>query len=208
MNGTTTITELADAQREAAQRVDALDLDPVVFKLMHPEPGEQVMTLAEADELIGAYRCFLKLCAWYPGESIVPTRAVDEAWHAHILDTAKYAEDSQAVFGFFLDHFPYLGLRGPDDEATWQAAAARTRDLFRSHFGTALNGLAGDCDEGGLCVPEGEKCDKRPGGALEQPRPRPDRSAAGMPAARSCAGNCDADNGSCSPPPRGRPAAS
>jgi hypothetical protein len=178
MNGTT-ITELTDAQREAAERIDALDLEPIVYKLMHPGHGEQGMTLAEADQLIAAYRCFLRLCAWYPQESVVPSGEVDEVWHTHILDTAKYAEDSHAVFGFFLHHFPYFGMRGPADETAWQAATARTRDLFRSHFGTALNGLAGDCDEGGLCVPDGVKCDKRAESGLDQAaRPRPDRSTA------------------------------
>jgi hypothetical protein len=132
---TETISGLSTAQAQAAERIDALDLEPIAYKLMHPGPGETAITLAEADQLIAAYRCYLKLCAWYPDESVVPSRAIDEVWHAHILDTAKYAEDCEAVFGFFLHHFPYFGLRGADDKTTWNAAYARTRDLFRQHFG-------------------------------------------------------------------------
>jgi hypothetical protein len=120
-------------------------------------------------------------------------------WHTHILDTAKYAADSEQVFGFFLHHFPYFGLRGPDDETAMRAAYDRTRDLFRACFGAGPDGAAGDCTDGGLCVPEGEKCDKRSSVAAED-RPRPVPGA--RDGARSCAGNCDADNGSCSPPSR------
>src|SRR5580658_6317536 len=92
--------------------VDLLDLEPVVFKLVRPDPEERGLTLAEADQDIGLYRCFLKLCVLYPGVSVVPTRAIDRVWHAHMLDTAKYRADCQLVFGRFLDHFPYAGLRG------------------------------------------------------------------------------------------------
>jgi hypothetical protein len=136
---TITSEQLTTVQAQAAQRIDGLDLEPIACKLMHPEPGPAVMTLAGADQLIAVYRCFLKLCAWYPAESIVPSKAIDEVWHAHILDTAKYDQDSRAVFGFFLHHFPYFGLRGADDQTTWQAAYARTRDLYRQHFGTGLS---------------------------------------------------------------------
>ncbi len=139
----------AVGQRQG-EKIDALDLEPVAYKLMHPELGAPVMTLTEADQHIAAYRCFLKLCAWYPYETIVPSQEADEAWHAHILDTAKYADDSEQAFGYFLHHFPYLGLRGPQDAARWQAASERTRELSRAHFGAGLVGGAGRrCHNGG-----------------------------------------------------------
>jgi hypothetical protein len=140
---------LTPEQERAGRAVDALDLEPIVYKLMHPGSGGTAMTLAEADELIAAYRCFLKLCAWCPDEPVVPSRAIDEAWHTHILDTAKYAEDCNTVFGFFLHHFPYLGMRGPEDEADLHAAYDRTCSLFLEHFGTdprSAGGGRGDCE--------------------------------------------------------------
>jgi hypothetical protein len=172
---TSTIT-LTAAQAQAAVLIDALDLEPITYKLMHPHPGAEAMTLAEADQLTAAYRCHLKLCAWYRDESVVPSSAADEAWHAHILDTAKYAEDCDAVFGFFLHHFPYFGLRGPADELTWREASARARELHAAHFGTETTAPA-DCDNGQLCVPASVECDKRTAGRAEA-RPRPDRAAA------------------------------
>ena len=35
-----------------------------------------------------------------------PTQAVDEFWHQHILNTKKYANDCQNIFGFFVHHLP------------------------------------------------------------------------------------------------------
>ena len=183
----TEITELSSAQAAVAELIDALDLEPVVVKLMCPEPGPQVMTLADADQHIALYRAFLKLCAWYPGESIVPSRAIDQAWHTHILDTGKYAADCDAVFGAFLNHFPYLGMRGPDDVTAWHAAYDRTRDLFRAHFGTGLPAgqAAGTCHNGGSsCKDSGgsicsnEQCEKSATArTIHLPRPRPDRTS-------------------------------
>ncbi len=90
----------------ACGRVDELDLEPVVYKLMHPDPGESGLTLAEADRDVAIYRRFLKLCVLRSGASIVPTQAIDRVWHAHMLDTAKYRADCELVLGRFLDHFP------------------------------------------------------------------------------------------------------
>lgn len=117
------------------QLIDALDLEPIAFKLVHPEPGETGMSVEEADELIKKYRCFLKLCAMYPEESIVPSKAIDKVWHVHILDTAMYLADCDAIFGFVLHHFPYFGLRGEDDLEMLHAKGAQTRELYMRHFG-------------------------------------------------------------------------
>jgi hypothetical protein len=162
-----------------ARRVDRLDLEPVVFKLVRPDPEERGLTLYEADQDIGLYRCFLKLCALYPGVSVVPTMAIDRVWHAHMLDTAKYRADCLLVFGRFLDHFPYAGLRGEEDRLAWLSDFARTRALFREHFGVELGGEPGasvcrshaggaDCCVGCIASSAGTA------------RPRPERPRAGL----------------------------
>jgi hypothetical protein len=183
----TTTTSLTDEQVCAGERIDALDLEPVVVKLIHPEPGQTAMTLAEADQFIAAYRCFLKLCAWYPDQDIVPSKAIDQAWHTHILDTGKYAADSTAAFGYSLHHFPYFGMRGDDDVTAWQAAYDRTRALFRQHFGIDLpagqasaechNGSR-DCKDAGGSICSNRERDKSALDTLSDPRPRPDRATA------------------------------
>ena len=110
---------------ERLRRAGELDLDPIVYKLMHPDPGEPPLSLAEADQAVALYRCFLKLCLLCPGSAIVPTRQLDQVWHTHMLDTAKYRADCDHVFGRFMDHFPYAGLRGDADRRAWRADFAR-----------------------------------------------------------------------------------
>ena len=39
---------------ERLDRIDALDLEPIVYKLIHPEPGETALSLPEADRDVGA----------------------------------------------------------------------------------------------------------------------------------------------------------
>jgi hypothetical protein len=71
----------------------------------------------------------------YPNEAVAPLMDVDTFWHYHILDTMKYAQDCQAVFGYFLHHFPYVGLRGQDDLAAHARMGERMRDLYEETFG-------------------------------------------------------------------------
>ena len=137
--------------------IDELDLEPIAFKLVHPEPGEKGMEVEEAKQAVGLYRQFLKLVAAHPDKSIVPTKVIDKVWHTHILDTAKYAEDCNRIFGRFIHHFPYLGLRGDADVQAWETAFEETRQLFLEHFGTQLPQGAMEC--GGGCSDGGSSCD-------------------------------------------------
>ena len=66
---------------------------------------------------------------------ICPTGPIDEFWHAHILDTEAYARDCNELFGEYLHHFPYFGMRGPADRADLETAFEQSRVLFIRHFG-------------------------------------------------------------------------
>lgn len=120
---------------ERLRRVDELDLEPIAYKLMYPDAGVTGMSLAAIDQDVALYRCFLKICVLHPERSIVPSKAIDDVWHTHLLDTAKYRTDCEFVFGRFIDHFPYAGLRGAEDRASWRGDFARTRQLFVKYFG-------------------------------------------------------------------------
>jgi hypothetical protein len=55
------------------------------------------------------YRLFLYLIATNYKQTIVPwSDDLDELWHEHILDTKKYQEDCQKIFGRFIHHDPHL----------------------------------------------------------------------------------------------------
>jgi hypothetical protein len=120
-----------------------LDLDPIKVKLMHKQSGEG-WDLAKANAVEVEYKRFLHLSKEYPNELIAPTEDVDTFWHYHILDTMKYAADCDAAFGYFLHHFPYVGLRG-DDEAEQVRSAERMRELYESVFGTPYLASAAYC---------------------------------------------------------------
>lgn len=133
---------LAVTTEEKLRRIDELDLDPIAFKLVHPEPDVEGMSIAEAERAVVKYRRFLKLIVMYPEQAIVPSKEIDEVWHTHILDTLKYPEDCDAIFGFFLHHFPYLGTRGEDDKQGWLESFKTTCDLYREHFGEELQAFS------------------------------------------------------------------
>lgn len=127
------------------EAVFAMDLDPIKFKLMDTKEGHG-WTREEADRHELEYRRFLALVAMYPEEAITPDTNVDKFWHGHILDTMKYAEDCQRVFGYFLHHFPYFGMRGDEDAANLAEAAAKTRSLYQQEFGHL------DAGDGSYCA--------------------------------------------------------
>lgn len=126
--------ELADALR----RVGELDFAMLKRKLVE----EKGWTAEMCDEVEGLYRKFLALNLRYPDRKICPSGPIDEFWHAHILDTRAYAEDCRRLFGQMLHHFPYFGMRGPEDRADLERAFSESMDLFVIHFG--IDPTAGD----------------------------------------------------------------
>lgn len=114
--------------------IAALDLNPIKVKLMHKESGEG-WSLEKANAAEIEYRRFLYLMKAFPNEETAPLVDVDTFWHYHILDTMKYAQDCEQAFGYFLHHYPYIGLRGEDDIANQEQAGERMRELYESTFG-------------------------------------------------------------------------
>ena len=122
--------------------IQALDLDPVKLKLMDREEGHG-WSRDYADRMELAYKRFLTLLATHPEETLAPGKDVDKFWHGHILDTLKYADDCEKMFGNFLHHFPYFGMRGPEDAANLAKAGETTRRLYQQEFGYTRDQDAG-----------------------------------------------------------------
>jgi len=129
-----------EAIRKAAMQ---LDLSTIKAKLMHAASGEG-WSREKADAVEREYRRFLCLMTAFPDEQLAPLVDVDTFWHYHILDTMKYASDCQQAFGYFLHHYPYLGLGGEDDQQVRVDTGERTRTLYEAMFGEAM-GL-GPCE--------------------------------------------------------------
>ena len=114
-----------------------LDLDPIKVKLTDPKHGEG-WSHKKVEKVAIQYRRFLTLIRENPNATIVPTEAIDEFWHTHILDTMKYSEDCNEYFGYYVHHFPYLGLRGDADVARLAAAFENTKSLYEARFNESL----------------------------------------------------------------------
>ena len=142
-----------DGTMEKRQIIRNLDLEPIKFKLVK----EKGWTLENADRVEKLYKGFLLLNAVLPDEVHVPTFELDEMWHAHILATYKYMKDSQQIFGHYLHHFPYLGLRGEEDKAGSDEMFKETRRRFLEMTGLEIVGHedeldAAECGGGGGCA--------------------------------------------------------
>lgn len=120
-------------KQELAPSVASLCFDRLKHK--YTQTTEAEMTEQEWDFAEQEYRRFLTLKVLYPNVALVPSKMIDEVWHAHILDTRAYREDCEKVFGRFIDHYPYFGIYGEDDYQMLQAAFAETIELYERHFG-------------------------------------------------------------------------
>jgi hypothetical protein len=108
-----------------SQKVLLLNLECVAYKAAFDEGWD----LEAVDRAEFYYRCFLQATVDHPRKRLAPTREIDRFWHHHILDTQKYIDDCQAVFGYYLHHFPYSGIRSQQDEVD---------QLRRCHFSKVI----------------------------------------------------------------------
>jgi hypothetical protein len=134
--------------------VMALDLSPIKVKLMHVESGEG-WSLEKATAVEKEYRRFLCLMKMFPNEATAPLVDVDTFWHYHILDTMKYATDCEQAFGYFLHHYPYVGLRGEDDEQFRLDSGERMRVLYEATFGDPYPGASTVPTDAAFCAGPG-----------------------------------------------------
>ena len=133
-------TAAAPRLEQTIAAIESLDLEPIKRKLSHKEDGPG-WTAEHADRIERGYRQYLTLLAKYPQMQISPTRDIDAFWHAHILDTRKYAADCERVFGGFVHHDPNLGMDGNPDQA--RQAADNLYALFLVEFGAEVPSNAG-----------------------------------------------------------------
>jgi hypothetical protein len=124
--------------------IKATDFSMIKLKLQEKEEG-QGWDKQQCDEAEIEYMRFLALKRTYPEKEIVPNKTVDIFWHQHILDTAKYAEDCENLFGYFVHHFPYFGMNGEEDAQNLVNAFDETKELYGKHFGKSYVGQATRC---------------------------------------------------------------
>ena len=94
-----------------APSIRDLDLEPISFCAA----VEYGWSLDKVDSVELEYRAFLQAIHDHPGRAISPGRDCDLYWHMHLLDTQRYLEDCTRIFGRFIHHFPYSGIRSAQD---------------------------------------------------------------------------------------------
>ncbi len=117
--------------------IQALDLEPVKLRVMDLKLGEG-WSREHAESIEQAYKNYLTMLVKYPddAEDILLSEDVDEFWHTHILQTIKYTEDCETVFGKYLHHNPHVGELTPADVDRRVAMAEKTRRLYQQEFGS------------------------------------------------------------------------
>ncbi len=125
------------------KRIDAdiasIDLEMIKMKLGEEKEGIG-WTIDQIEDAEIEYKRYLHLTRHfpYPTYSVVPNKIMDTFWHYHILDTRAYHKDCNEVFGHYLHHFPYFGLRGDDDAIELKKQFEKTKEYYLQSFGEAL----------------------------------------------------------------------
>jgi len=150
MESNCSLNNVFEEHDSSIKKIDELDLSMVKMKLCLPVEREgKGWSQHEADDCEVWYKRFLKLCL-IRSKDVVPTKLIDAMWHAHILDTRKYHADCQFIFGCYLHHFPYFGLRSEQDTHNLKKAFEGTIALFKEFFGEIPYGAGhSDCDSCG-----------------------------------------------------------
>jgi hypothetical protein len=134
----------SELKSEFIERLREFDPEPIIFLLTHPKKSLR-WSRDKALQAIAHYKMFLLLHYLYPEKNIVPTEEIDEVFHHHSSDSAKYHQDSNHLFGYFLHHDPYFGLLDEFDEKSHLAAFMETKVLFKKHFGIDLSNNPARC---------------------------------------------------------------
>lgn len=131
-------------EKKISPVVAAIDLSMVKLKLQDSDEGLG-WTSAQCEVAEVEYKRFLHLCMIH-GKGIVPNKIMDQMWHYHILDTRAYHKDCDEVFGHYMHHFPYFGMRGDQDaknlESEFRVTQKRYMEAFREDMS---RGEATDC---------------------------------------------------------------
>lgn len=122
---------------EAKNYIDNLDFSMIIKKMVLMDRWSH----KEAANTLQLYKNFLFLKKKYGADhKIPPSLDIDEFWHYHILDTEKYHQDCKAIFGSYLDHYPYFGIDSTSNKVDLAQAFDVTQRLHMQEFGFMITG--------------------------------------------------------------------
>jgi hypothetical protein len=118
--------------KEIEPAIAEINLEMIKMKLQDPEEG-MGWTTEQCDSAEIEYKRYWNLCFKY-GKGIVPNKIMDQTWHYHILETKAYHKDCDKIFGGYMHHYPYFGMRGEEDAQDLKNSFERTKDLYLELF--------------------------------------------------------------------------
>ena len=124
------MVEFTEAQQEAKRKIYALDLAEII----RGTSTKEEWTESDATDAELWYRNFLWMC--YLSDESRPvaglSRKADKLWHNHILNTTRYTNDCDDIFGQYLHHQPILGTPTREQNAAVEATRIECQRLFGS----------------------------------------------------------------------------
>jgi hypothetical protein len=135
------MTVFETATRTLPESIANLDLGYLGRKLLDDDAseakrrnGERLWDEQRVERALNEYKQFLALMHWNPEAVLVPSEDIDEVWHTHVLNTARYQADCETIFGRFQHHFPTFGeSEGVQEED--MKDRNETLKLFEESFG-------------------------------------------------------------------------
>jgi hypothetical protein len=135
------MTALETATRTLPESIAYLELDFLGRRLLDDDAceasrrnGERLWDEERVERALHEYRQFLALMLWNPEAVLVPSEDIDEVWHTHVLNTARYQADCEAIFGCFQHHSPTFGESEEVQDEHMQDRD-ETLKLFEEAFG-------------------------------------------------------------------------
>ena len=153
MMGTVNLSAVAQCERDGGtpvkeSTVQLTDFESVQDYIAHidftllkekltlaPDAGGTGWSAAMAAHVEVKYKRWLLLKWKYENVLIPPPMDVDAFWHGHILETQSYWRDSLVLFGKYLHHYPYFGIRGKADREALERAFEDTKRLYQEEYG-------------------------------------------------------------------------
>jgi hypothetical protein len=129
---------------DAVKYIDNMNFHLLRVKLTQADPLiSRVWTNEEFHLVEQYYKNFLYLNKKYGRKIkvIVPSLAVDEFWHHHILDTRSYTIDTENIFGYYFHHYPYFGIRSNEDYKNLNIAFEVTQYIYKEEFGEEMRSI-------------------------------------------------------------------
>jgi len=135
-------------EKSIENRINEQSIDLIRWKMNHE--SNSVLNKEEIKLAIEEYKRFLILKMDNPGVPLAPTDIMDKAWHIHILDTKRYAEDCEKMFGRFLHHRPsYEGYNPKINKQSLIESYESMKSLYSAKFGhdpiTQIGGCSSAC---------------------------------------------------------------